>query len=493
MAKATEMTRGELESLLRFYAESGIDFPLSDKAPNRFEAEPAAPAKPAKQAPAPIPAPAAPPRFPAIPDAEAIALAREIAGKAETLDDLRKAVEALRRQQPEADRPFHTIFEGGTRGAPIMMISGRAGARRRCLGRGADRPGRPAVRPHAGGDRPLARRLLSRLCRAVARAGQCRHPRPCKASICKPFVERQIELARPVFVVLLGNGAARIMLDTPKTSCSCVAKWKTVATESGFEVPAIATLQPRLPDRAAGAEALRLGRPAEDPGPPGAEPPRRLTAFSRHHPSPLFHAHAIIRVRPVRNKRISLPCFNLVLPIAGLLASTFLLLAGNGLAGVLLPIRASVEGWSPVVIGWIGFGYAFAFYGGLFHRSAAGAARRSCPRLQRAGGYSRHVGTRARADRPPGCLDYYPRLRRLRAGRHLYDRRELAERKDQQRGSRQGLFHLHGRYDDRPDGGTVPADCRRPGHNDAVHGRGIAVHRSRHSDRTCPMRLRRSR
>jgi MFS family permease len=55
---------------------------------------------------------------------------------------------------------------------------------------------------------------------------------------------------------------------------------------------------------------------------------------------------------------------NLVLPVAGLLASTFLLLAGNGLASVLLPIRASLEGWSPVVIGWIGFGYALSFTAG---------------------------------------------------------------------------------------------------------------------------------
>lgn len=54
----------------------------------------------------------------------------------------------------------------------------------------------------------------------------------------------------------------------------------------------------------------------------------------------------------------------LVLPIAGLLASTFLLLAGNGLAGVLLPVRASLEGWSPVIIGWIGFGYALSFTAG---------------------------------------------------------------------------------------------------------------------------------
>jgi MFS family permease len=54
----------------------------------------------------------------------------------------------------------------------------------------------------------------------------------------------------------------------------------------------------------------------------------------------------------------------LVLPVAGLLASTFLLLAGNGLVGVLLPIRAALEGWSPVVIGWIGFGYALSFTAG---------------------------------------------------------------------------------------------------------------------------------
>ncbi|MCI5073459.1 MFS transporter [Oricola sp.] len=54
----------------------------------------------------------------------------------------------------------------------------------------------------------------------------------------------------------------------------------------------------------------------------------------------------------------------LILPVAGLLASTFLLLVGNGLTGVLLPIRASMEGWSPITIGWIGFGYALAFTAG---------------------------------------------------------------------------------------------------------------------------------
>lgn len=56
--------------------------------------------------------------------------------------------------------------------------------------------------------------------------------------------------------------------------------------------------------------------------------------------------------------------FQLVRPIAGLLVSTFLLLAGNGLIGVLVPVRASLEGWSPFIIGWIGFGYALSFTAG---------------------------------------------------------------------------------------------------------------------------------
>ncbi|MFZ2100108.1 MAG: MFS transporter [Oricola sp.] len=54
----------------------------------------------------------------------------------------------------------------------------------------------------------------------------------------------------------------------------------------------------------------------------------------------------------------------LVRPVAGLLASTLLLLTGLGLIGVLLPIRAGLEGWSPVVVGWIGFGYALSFTAG---------------------------------------------------------------------------------------------------------------------------------
>ena len=56
--------------------------------------------------------------------------------------------------------------------------------------------------------------------------------------------------------------------------------------------------------------------------------------------------------------------FRQLLPITALLSSTFLMLTAGGLAGILLPLRAGMEGWSPTTIGWLGTGYALAFTGG---------------------------------------------------------------------------------------------------------------------------------
>ncbi|WP_370193580.1 MFS transporter [Aurantimonas coralicida] len=55
-----------------------------------------------------------------------------------------------------------------------------------------------------------------------------------------------------------------------------------------------------------------------------------------------------------------------ILPIAALLASTFFLMAGAGLMGILLPVRGSIEGWSSYQIGAFGTSYAIAFTVGCF-------------------------------------------------------------------------------------------------------------------------------
>lgn len=50
-----------------------------------------------------------------------------------------------------------------------------------------------------------------------------------------------------------------------------------------------------------------------------------------------------------------------LLPIVSLLLSTFFMMAGAGLQGILLPVRAALEGWSPYEIGLMGTSYAVGF------------------------------------------------------------------------------------------------------------------------------------
>ncbi|MFC4625704.1 MFS transporter [Daeguia caeni] len=52
------------------------------------------------------------------------------------------------------------------------------------------------------------------------------------------------------------------------------------------------------------------------------------------------------------------------LPIVALLTSTFLMLLAGGLAGILLPLRGGMEGWTTTTIGWMGMTYSLAFTAG---------------------------------------------------------------------------------------------------------------------------------
>ncbi|QKV20605.1 uracil-DNA glycosylase [Oricola thermophila] len=237
------MSRGELESLLRFYAESGLDFPLEDEAPNRFAAETATAPTNSQESPARPPA-AKPERLPAMPDAEAVALAKQLARAAESLDDLRKAVESFDGCNLKLTARS-TIFEGGRRGAPMMIIQDAPG-------RDDDASGEALTGPEG--------QLFDRMLAAIGRSRDDCYmgfvvpwrvpgnavPSPLQASICRPFIERQIELARPDFAVLLGNGATKILLDTRENILQLRGRWQELRTESGHALPVIATLQPRF-------------------------------------------------------------------------------------------------------------------------------------------------------------------------------------------------------------------------------------------------------
>jgi len=61
---------------------------------------------------------------------------------------------------------------------------------------------------------------------------------------------------------------------------------------------------------------------------------------------------------------------NALLPVAALLAGVAILLAGSGLQGTLLPVRASIESFSTISIGFIGGAYFFGFTLGCLKGSA---------------------------------------------------------------------------------------------------------------------------
>ena len=56
--------------------------------------------------------------------------------------------------------------------------------------------------------------------------------------------------------------------------------------------------------------------------------------------------------------------WNEIRPFVALFSGTFLMMVGTGLGNVLIPLRASAEGWSSTAIAWMGTCYAIAFTAG---------------------------------------------------------------------------------------------------------------------------------
>lgn len=296
---AGEMSHEAIHALLRFYEESGLDFPITDEPINRFAAheEPAADtAKPAANAP---PQPAHPnanknhdhnataaiemdPRIrlaedprpiinnaPAtMPTGEVVEKAFSLAQQAQDLDALRKVVENF--EECNLKRSARsTVFEGGKRGAPLMLIGG-------CPSRDDDVSGSA----YSGADGLLLEKMLHAI-------GLSRHedayygfcvpwsppggsaPTPLHLDICAPFIARQIELARPKFVVLMGNVAARQVFQTRQTINQVRGQW-TKLPNFGLEAvaindPAMLRREPRM-KRAAWLDLLAIKSKLLDAG-----------------------------------------------------------------------------------------------------------------------------------------------------------------------------------------------------------------------------------
>jgi uracil-DNA glycosylase len=195
------------------------DAPAEPVTPARVPSAPARPASP--------PAAAPPSRaFPTAPPDEAAHAAREQARTARSLADLRQQLERFDGCALKATAKNLCFFRGSEKAR--LMVIGEA------PGRDEDIAGKPFV--------GAAGQLLDRMLAAIGESEASVHitnivywrppgnrtPTPQEGQICRPFLERQIELVAPEIVLLLGGAAAKHMLDTPEGIMKLRGSWREI-------------------------------------------------------------------------------------------------------------------------------------------------------------------------------------------------------------------------------------------------------------------------
>jgi uracil-DNA glycosylase len=245
-----------LRELLLFYADSGVDDALMDEAADRFAAaEPApAPRVETRQVTAAPPVdpqraaayahvPASPPRIQAsVPDEGKSESARILAREAASLADLRACLEGF----DGCNLKFtakNLVFGDGNGEADIMFVG-------EAPGRDEDIEGRPFVgRSGQLLDRMLAAIGLDRTSAYIAnvipwRPPGNRTPTPIETEICRPFIERQIELVQPKVLVALGGPSSKILLNTSEGITRLRGSWREHRISSGLAIPTMPLLHP---------------------------------------------------------------------------------------------------------------------------------------------------------------------------------------------------------------------------------------------------------
>ncbi len=224
----------DLHELIAWYHDAGVTVALSDTPIDRFAAS-AEVAKP-KAAPSPSVSTMPRERSPQRPAVAAKAVAPteqvardavELAAACTTLDGLRDAIAAFDGCNLKATARS-TVFADGNPQARLMIVG-------EAPGRDEDEQGLPFV----GKSGQLLDRMLAAI--GLDRSGVYisnvipwrppgnRTPTPAEVSICKPFIDRHIELAAPDMLMLVGGSAAKAMLNTGKGIMSLRGTWTDVA------------------------------------------------------------------------------------------------------------------------------------------------------------------------------------------------------------------------------------------------------------------------
>jgi len=230
-----------LRELLLFYRDAGVDAALDEHPADRF-VSPAPAAAPRVAKPAPEPAPAAAAPLLAVPDDGQAARARGLAASAATLDELRRIMESF----DGCNLKFtasRLVFGDGNPEAPLMVIG-------EAPGKEEDLAGLPFV--------GRSGRLLDRMLTAIGRDRDSayianvipwrppgnRTPTPQETEICRPFIERQIELVRPRVILALGGPASKLLLGATEGIMRLRGQWRRWTSPQGLGIDVMPTLHP---------------------------------------------------------------------------------------------------------------------------------------------------------------------------------------------------------------------------------------------------------
>ncbi len=276
-----------IRQLLEFYHDAGVDCALGDEPQDRFIESQAT--KLARQQTATTkPTPGTPPhrlaagasdklagmadRRPAntataLPNDETIANARELAKGAATLEELKEALTGFTGCNLK-NYAKSTVFADGNPAARLMLIG-------EAPGRDEDIHGLPFVgRSGQLLDRMLAAIGLDRSLVYIAnvipwRPPGNRTPTPAETELCRPFIERQIELVKPEFLVFIGASSAKTLTGSTSGIMRMRGQW-TSYNCGEQSIPAMPIFHPayllRSPSqkRLAWQDLLAIKRKMED-------------------------------------------------------------------------------------------------------------------------------------------------------------------------------------------------------------------------------------
>ncbi|MEX0644624.1 MAG: uracil-DNA glycosylase [Parvularculaceae bacterium] len=237
--------RDAARALLLWYKDMGVDEAVGSS-PADFYAAPAMRAPSSNSAPRPAlraaPAAAITPAEAAMPADEAARQAAELARGATTFEALADAVAAFDGCPLKAGART-TVFTDGVPGASLLVIG-------EAPGRDEDRLGKPFV--------GRAGQLLDRMLAAIGRSrvkdtlisnvvywrppGN-REPTQIEIAICRPFVDRLIELTNPRAIVLAGAAPTRALLGL-NGIMRARGVWRDIETSSGAKFPALPIFHP---------------------------------------------------------------------------------------------------------------------------------------------------------------------------------------------------------------------------------------------------------